>query len=111
MRNGRMIMKISATVLELTEAYCDHCAIRIQTIAPFATTLELAIDEHIGAGFLADDWHSTFQTGRVIEHAVDFDNTQRVNGFTVDLKRVVEGKSGSDRVALGRSHTIETKKK
>src|SRR3546814_17793731 len=64
MRNGRMIMKISATVLELTEAYCDHCAIRIQTIAPFATTLELAIDEHIGAGFLADEWHSTFQTGR-----------------------------------------------
>src|SRR3546814_4984783 len=74
MRNGRMIMKISATVLELTEAYCDHCAIRIQTIAPFATTLELAIDEHIGAGFLADEWHSTFQTGREIELDVDFDN-------------------------------------
>src|SRR3546814_1503889 len=87
--NGRMIMKISATVLELTEAYCDHCAIRIQTIAPFATTLELAIDEHIGAGFLADEWHSTFQTGREIELDVDFDNTLRVNGFTVgDYSRV-----------------------
>src|SRR3546814_11521161 len=83
MRNGRMIMKISATVLELTEAYCDHCAIRIQTIAPFATTLELAIDEHLAAGFLADEWHSTFQTGREIELDVAFDNTLRVNGFPV----------------------------
>src|SRR3546814_19722455 len=83
MRNGRMIMKISATVLELTEAYCDHCAIRIQTIAPFATTLELAIDEHIGAGFLAHDSHTTFQTGRALALDFDFDNPPRVNEFTV----------------------------
>src|SRR3546814_20393637 len=95
MRNGRMIMKISATVLELIEAYCDHCAIRIQTIAPFATTLELAIDEHISAGFLAAEWHSTFQPGPEIDIAVDFDNTPtgtatcRGRGCEKDWFRVV----------------------
>src|SRR3546814_10657909 len=89
MRNGRMIMKISATVLELTEAYCDHCAIRIQTIAPFATTLELAIDEHIGAGFLPDEWHSTFQSGREIELDVDFDNTLRWEEHTSELQSLM----------------------
>lgn len=82
-------MKVSATVLELTEAFCDHCAIRVQTIAPFATTLELAIDDRLGAGFLADEWYSTFPVGREIELDVDFENTLRVNAFTVgDYSRV-----------------------
>ena len=82
-------MKFSATVLELTEVFCDHCAIRVQTITPFATTLELAIDENLGAGFLADEWHATFPAGREIELDVDFENTLRVNAFTVgDYSRV-----------------------
>jgi hypothetical protein len=76
-------MKISATVLEITSANCNHCAIRVQATEPFNSTLDLAIGEDVGAGFLPDEWYSTFPAGQEIELDVDFENTLRVDAFRV----------------------------
>lgn len=76
-------MKLEATVIDLVEANCDHCVVKASIERPYPAILTLKIDDELGAGFLADEWHGTFSPGREVTFDVDPADDLRVDAFQV----------------------------